>query len=135
MSFRTATFLFSVSIALASGMDRAVAAESLEVSGCMASRDAPAPRNAQWRYHFDQLTGQKCWRLARVALKAPARKAAHGQPSHRNERRQSPPRAVADARASLPSPSHETPRVVASARHGEVSENATGQAPMTTFES
>jgi|SRR6185312_2074489 len=135
MSFRTATFLFWVSIALVCGIDRAIAAESPDISGCMAGRSATAPRNAQWRYHFDQVTGQKCWRLARVALKAPARKAAHRQPSHRAERRQSPPRAVADARASLLSPSQETPRVAASAGRGEASDNVTGQAPATTFES
>jgi len=133
MSFRTATFW--VSIALVCGMARAIAAESLEVSGCMASRGAPAPRNAQWRYHFDQVTGQKCWRLARVTLKAPARKAVSSQPSHGDEGRQRLPRAIADARASVLSPSHETPPVMMSAGHGEMSENATDRAPMTTFAS
>jgi hypothetical protein len=116
-------------------MDRAIAAESLEASGCMASRSAPAPRNAQWRYHFDQVTGQKCWRLARVASKAPARKAVPRQPSHGDEGRQRLPRAVADARASLLSPSRETPHVMASAGHGETSENATNRAREITFES
>ena len=135
MSFRTATFLFWVSIALVCGMDRATAAESLEVSGCMAGRSAPAPRNAQWRYHFDQATGQKCWRLARVALKSPARKAVPRQPGYGDERRQRLPRAVADARASLLSPSHETPHDMASAGHGEMSENATDRAREIAFES
>ncbi|HEX2366457.1 MAG TPA: hypothetical protein VHJ00_15720, partial [Bradyrhizobium sp.] len=195
MSFRTATFLFSVSIALVCGMDRAVAAASLDancnahpvsvsrsegrwsyrtirttgqkcwflrsdgksvrramqasvvpehgsqsrsiqqaVSGCAASPDAPAPRNAQWRYHFDLETGQKCWRLARVALKqapmVPARKRLPGQPGHIDKGRERPMRSAADARAS-----NEIPRVVARAGHGEMSENATGQPPLSTFES
>jgi hypothetical protein len=135
MSFRTATFLFWVSIALVCGMDRAIAAESLDVSGCVAARSAPAPRNAQWRYHFDQLTGQKCWRLARVALKAPARKALPDRSGHHDEGRRSLPRSVADAQASLLSSSHETSRAVASASHRETIESATSQPPSSTFES
>jgi hypothetical protein len=200
MSFRTATFLFSVSIALVCGMDRAVAAASLDancnahpvsvsrsegrwsyrtirttgekcwflrsdgksvrramqasvvpehgsqsrsiqqvVSDCAARPDAPAPRNAQWRYHFDLETGQKCWRLARVALKqapmVPARKRLPGQPGHIDEGRERPIRSAADARPSLQSPSNEIPRVVARADHGEMSATETGQPPLSTFDS
>jgi hypothetical protein len=197
MSFRTATFLLSVSIALACDMDRAVAAEAncgahpasisrsegrwiyrtirttgkkcwflrsdrksvrrvaqgpvvpdhrpqsrplqQAVSDCAASRDVPAPRNAQWRYHFDQVTGQKCWRLARVALKqapmVPARKAVLGRSRHIVEGRQRPLRSAVDARANLLSPRHETPRLVARAGDGETNGNATGQPPLLTFDS
>lgn len=200
MSFRTATFLFSVSIAVICGIDRAVAAESLEancsvhavsiprsegrwthrtiratgqkcrllrsdgmsvrrvrqasvdpehgsqgwpvqqaVSGCAASRGAPAQRNAQWRYHFDPETGQKCWRLARVTLKqlpmAPARKGPPGQARHIDEGRQSPLRSAADAQASMLSPRDEIPRVAVRPSHGETNENVTGQAPLMTFDS
>jgi hypothetical protein len=119
-----------MSIALVCGMDRAVAAESPEVSRCMARPDAPASRNGQWRYHFDQATGQKCWRLARVALKAPM----PGRPGHRDEGRRSPPRVVAHAQASLPTPSREPRRVVASAGHSELSGNAADRASEMTRE-
>jgi len=104
------------------------------VSGCAASPDAPAPRNAQWRYHFDLETGQKCWRLARVALKqapmVPARKRLPGQPGHIDKGRERPMRSAADARAS-----NEIPRVVARAGHGEMSATETGQPPLSTFNS
>lgn len=109
------------------------------VPSCVAAPDSTAPRNTEWRYRFDDITGQKCWRLSHVVLKkmpvARARTNPPRGPNHIEKDGLGSLRSVAGAQASLVASNSIRPRRVANTGHDEVRENVSDQPPMTTFES